>query len=253
MGCSKPGDAIDQNMSVDENLKFNKDTILRLRGSKDCAGRAYVEMCTIINSIKRADLPPDEAATAIRVAGDELVCLDRPYRWACLKALLETYAETPSIFWPLFITWWPDNESRSGWSATVARALSFGSAQKYMRPEDRECFTALPDPVSIYRGQLAGRHAGIAWTTDRERAEWFARRSALFKKISPVHRSPPGRPSLAFAAGGIDLPTYRKCLPIRRLLLADRFCRRAGVDVVPIKSAFLALRRCPVRGSYSGQ
>ena len=44
MGCSKLGDAIDQNMSVDENLKFNKDTILRLRGSKDCAGRAYVEM-----------------------------------------------------------------------------------------------------------------------------------------------------------------------------------------------------------------
>lgn len=180
MGCSKLGDAIDQNMSVDENLKFNKDTILRLRGSKDCAVRAYVEMCTIIDRIKRADLPPDEAATAIREAAVALVCLDRPYRWACLKALLETYAETPSIFWPLFITWWPDKESRSGWSATVARALSFGSAQKYMRPEDRECFTALPDPVSIYRGQLAGRHAGIAWTTDREWAERFARRSALF-------------------------------------------------------------------------
>lgn len=57
MGCSKLGDAIDQNMSVDENLKFNKDTILRLRGSKDCAVRAYVEMCTIIDRIKRADLP----------------------------------------------------------------------------------------------------------------------------------------------------------------------------------------------------
>jgi hypothetical protein len=41
------------------------------------------------------------------------------------------------------------------------------------------------------------------------------------------------------------LPTYRKCPPIQRLLRADRFCRRAEIEVVPIKSAFLALCSVP--------
>ena len=135
-------------------------------------------MCRIIEAIKRANLPADEVATAIREAAVALVCLDRPDRWACLKPLLEKYAETPYVYWPLFITWWPDKESKSVWSATLARASSINSAQEHMGPEDRELFTALPDPVRIYRGQLAGRRAGISWTTERECAERFARRSA---------------------------------------------------------------------------
>ena len=49
----------------------------------------------------------------------------------------------------------------------------------------------------------------------------------------------------AIAALWRRLPTYRKCPPIQRLLRADRFCRRAEIEVVPIKSAFLALCSVP--------
>lgn len=34
----------------------------------------------------------------------------------------------------------------------------------------------LPDPVTLYRGAVPSRRDGMSWTTDRDRAEWFARR-----------------------------------------------------------------------------
>ena len=55
-------------------------------------------------------------------------------------------------------------------------ALKFGKAVEYMLPIEKERLNSLSDPVTIYRGQIAGRRAGISWTTDRERAEWFAKR-----------------------------------------------------------------------------
>jgi integrase len=42
------------------------------------------------------------------------------------------------------------------------------------------------------------------------------------------------------------LPTYRKCLPIRRLLLADRFCRRARNCSWAHKIGVSCLAQCPV-------
>jgi hypothetical protein len=62
---------------------------------------------------------------------------------------------------------------------TVATALRFGGAVEYMEPENKERLASLPERVTIYRGQLAARRAGISWTTDREVAEWFARRWAM--------------------------------------------------------------------------
>ena len=40
---------------------------------------------------------------------------------------------------------------------------------------DRTWFDSLPDEFAAYRGQCAARDVGLAWTVDRERAEWFAR------------------------------------------------------------------------------
>lgn len=34
----------------------------------------------------------------------------------------------------------------------------------------------LPDPVTLYRGAIPSRRDGMSWTTDPERAKWFARR-----------------------------------------------------------------------------
>ena len=72
------------------------------------------------------------------------------------------------------------------------------------------------------------------------------------RDLTPSKKNLPGelqfaimrcRPLLGLAA--MALPAYRKCPQIRRLLLADQFCRRAEIEVVYIKSAFLALRSVP--------
>lgn len=36
--------------------------------------------------------------------------------------------------------------------------------------------TDLPEYIDLYRGAIEDRQAGMSWTGDRERAEWFARR-----------------------------------------------------------------------------
>jgi hypothetical protein len=47
-----------------------------------------------------------------------------------------------------------------------------------MEPEDRKWLASLPERVTVYRGQAAGRRAGISWSTDRAVGGRFARRSA---------------------------------------------------------------------------
>ncbi len=46
-----------------------------------------------------------------------------------------------------------------------------------MTADERERWFALPERVELHRGYSRPRgHRGMAWTLDRERAEWFARR-----------------------------------------------------------------------------
>lgn len=47
----------------------------------------------------------------------------------------------------------------------------------YVEKVDREAFDALPDVVDVYRGgRIEWEDTPLSWTTDRERAKWFARR-----------------------------------------------------------------------------
>lgn len=45
--------------------------------------------------------------------------------------------------------------------------------------KDRKALAAMPDELTIYRGFSRSRKAvdGLAWTLDREQAEWFANRN----------------------------------------------------------------------------
>jgi hypothetical protein len=88
----------------------------------------------------------------------------------------------PNIFWPVFVTWWPDCEANlmHGWLPTTlaARRRILGdNAYDYLDPEDKKFFDALPDRIAIYRGmQEHGRYVGVSWTTNERVAVWFARR-----------------------------------------------------------------------------
>ena len=41
----------------------------------------------------------------------------------------------------------------------------------------------LPDEFAVYRGFQGRREKGIAWTTDREKAVWFANRFAVLDRF----------------------------------------------------------------------
>ncbi len=48
-----------------------------------------------------------------------------------------------------------------------------------MEADERRALAALPDPVPVFRGYARdGCERGLSWTTERERAEWFAHRFA---------------------------------------------------------------------------
>lgn len=76
------------------------------------------------------------------------------------------------------IAWTPDHLQplvADAWSAAEAPELDLGadlwvslfSAADYPRP---------PEPLTLYRGCSPHRRRGMAWSTDIERARWFARR-----------------------------------------------------------------------------
>ncbi len=50
-----------------------------------------------------------------------------------------------------------------------------------MREDEHAEFGKLPDQFPVYRGFTGQRGKGMSWTTDRAKAEWFARRFAMIE------------------------------------------------------------------------
>jgi hypothetical protein len=46
---------------------------------------------------------------------------------------------------------------------------------------DRKLYDALPERLTIYRGQCRGERPKCSWTLDLERAKWFGQRNALLE------------------------------------------------------------------------
>jgi hypothetical protein len=71
------------------------------------------------------------------------------------------------------------------------RAVRSDGGRVFGSDEDRLVYEALPDPVQVYRGTVQAerdqRFFGICWTTDRDRAVWFATEHGRFRNTA----SPP--------------------------------------------------------------
>lgn len=65
---------------------------------------------------------------------------------------------------------WTDSENIEQWQQEWSH-LFWGGGWLF---GDREAFDALPDPITIYRGDIAD--GGWSWSTDLRIAQWFARR-----------------------------------------------------------------------------
>ncbi|WP_441260717.1 hypothetical protein AB7008_41650 [Bradyrhizobium sp. 521_C7_N1_3] len=99
---------------------------------------------------------------------------ERPYR---LEAFLAVYRELDDHqYWALLADVWTDSgniwQSRPIWK-------SLWNSERAMKPAamdeiEWQQFDALPDVITVYRGQPKRNARGMSWSLVRETAEWFA-------------------------------------------------------------------------------
>jgi hypothetical protein len=81
------------------------------------------------------------------------------------------------IFWPVVIDNWSvcdDSWHVAGVLVALMRIHRGKKRRKWMSPEQRKIYDALPDLVEIWRGTARSRVRSISWSTRREAAEGFA-------------------------------------------------------------------------------
>lgn len=104
---------------------------------------------------------------------------ERPHR---LEALLAYEHEmSDPDYWRIVGDVWTDSENvwqnEQEWIDAFDQARAGRDHVMDGDDRNREAMAALPERVTVYRGfHRDGRDEGLAWTRDRERAEWFARR-----------------------------------------------------------------------------
>ncbi len=115
---------------------------------------------------------------------------ERPYRIdALMEAIHDLGADDPEVVWPLIASAWVDceniNECYNEWWDLLD--LDMPRRELMMDDDERAALAALPDSITVYRG-MGDRDAvsGMSWTTDRKKAQWFARRFAGFNGRTPI-------------------------------------------------------------------
>jgi hypothetical protein len=107
---------------------------------------------------------------------------ERPYRLSAFMDIAERIMEVDEAdYWELLADIWVDSESISMdqplWLEALATNDPDTRAQHFMEERERDLLASLPRWVDIYRGvDVGGNEAGMSWTLDRDKAEWFARR-----------------------------------------------------------------------------
>lgn len=110
---------------------------------------------------------------------------ERPWRADALFNI-QGFIKVYDTFWKLFGEVWTDTENLHAATHPLTGMLESNrkgrNARRFtvMTEEEQAALAALPDAITIYRGyaKLTGKRRGWAWTTDLEKARWFARRFA---------------------------------------------------------------------------
>ena len=100
---------------------------------------------------------------------------ERPYRFEALEDVECTGSEYGRLVRHI----WIDSENIWRFEEEWRSLLPSDSSWHHllMDADERAALAALPDPVPVFRGYSRdGRDRGLSWTTDRERADWFAHR-----------------------------------------------------------------------------
>lgn len=107
---------------------------------------------------------------------------ERPYRLDALTYVLDEIGIPDKEKWPLLINVWTDseniNQNLNEWINAWTAGLNDGNVCHLgMDKAEVAALAALPNRFTIYRG-VGHEDAidGLSWTTDRKKAEWFAKR-----------------------------------------------------------------------------
>lgn len=102
---------------------------------------------------------------------------ERPYRSLGLSQIAWEMAHKD--YWVLLATVWYDTENLWQWGELLQELLEAdrpGRWRYFMEEADRSRLIKLPTTVTVYRGHSNENRDGWSWTTDHDRALWFARR-----------------------------------------------------------------------------
>lgn len=111
---------------------------------------------------------------------------ERPWRF---EALLEVADKVDDEqFWHGVRDVWMDSENirehEDEWDELLRTDRP--GREHMMDDEEREALAALPDEITVYQGHTDERDDGWSWTTNRQTAEWFARRFASMEDGEPL-------------------------------------------------------------------
>ncbi len=91
-------------------------------------------------------------------------------------------------YWRILGEIWCEIEFTNGYNDIFPEL--FGSARKgkenLMTKDEQKAFAALPEEIKVYRGQVCHKPLAWSWTTDKEKAKWFAERFKELKTKTEV-------------------------------------------------------------------
>lgn len=110
---------------------------------------------------------------------------ERPYRLDAFMQIEDDLDDEE--YWSILADIWLDSENI--WQNLDQWRELFESTRSGspMTEEEEAALAAMPDPVPVYRGGVEDANEyGLSWTTDRERAEWFAVRMTADDEVGVV-------------------------------------------------------------------
>jgi hypothetical protein len=126
--------------------------------------------------------------------GTFIMLHERPWRFEALTEVADEMDD--GVFWDAVRLVWMDSENirqhQDEWDELLRSDRP--GRENMMDDEEREALAVLPEMVEIYQGHTDERDDGWSWTTDRDKALWFARRFASMEGAEPelstamVHR-----------------------------------------------------------------
>ena len=110
---------------------------------------------------------------------------ERPYRLDAFMQIEDDLDDDD--YWSILADIWLDSENI--WQNLDQWRQLFESTRSGspMTDEEEAALAAMPDPIPVYRGGVEDANEyGLSWTTDRERAEWFAVRMTADDEVGVV-------------------------------------------------------------------